>query len=59
VFLPRVGARALRAPIFFGSLTRKKGALRAPGPSQLHCFLLISQKLKMNYFKKQNASLQA
>ncbi len=42
-FWPRVRARALRAPFFFGSLTCKTGALRAPRPSQLRCFLFTPQ----------------
>jgi len=29
-FWPRVRARALRAPVFLGSLTRQTGTLRAP-----------------------------
>ncbi len=34
-FWPRVRARALRAPVFLGSLPRPTG--RAPRPSQLRC----------------------
>ncbi len=45
-FWPRVRARALRAPVFLGSFNMPKGALRAPRPSQLRCFIYIGQKYK-------------
>jgi hypothetical protein len=51
-----VRARALRPPVFLGSFPTLKGALRAPHPLQLCC---STQKKKINYFHKQNASLQA
>ncbi len=45
VFWPRVRARALRAPVFLGSLTRKKGRCAPPPrPSQLRCFLFFKNK---------------
>ncbi len=43
LFLPRVRARALRAPVFLGSLTRQKGRY-APPPSTAASLLLILQK---------------
>jgi hypothetical protein len=44
-FWPRVRARALRAPIFLGSLPRQTGRCAPPPrPSQLRCFLLDPQK---------------
>ncbi len=49
-FWPRVRARALRAPVFLGSLTRQKGAARPPRPSQLRCFSFF--KNKNNLFSK-------
>jgi hypothetical protein len=59
VFWPRVRARALRAPVFLGSLTRQKGRCAPPTrPSQLRCFFFFKNK-KISYFPKQNASLQA
>ena len=47
-------ARALRAPVFLGSLNAKR-ALRAPPIAAT----LLPQKLKINYFQKHNAFLQA
>ncbi len=55
-FGPRVRARALRAPVFLGSLTHQRGVARPPPPIAAS---LLPQKLKINYFQKQNASLQA
>jgi hypothetical protein len=54
-FWPRVRARALRAPVFLGPLKRQTGAARPP-PSQLRC---SPKNKKINYFQKQNVSLQA
>ncbi len=56
-FWLRVGARALRVPIFFGSLIRRTGRC-APLPSLITSLLLFHLR-KINYFQKQNASLQA
>jgi hypothetical protein len=42
--LPRVGARALRAPVFLGSLTRKTGRCAAPAPP-MAASLILSAKL--------------
>ncbi len=42
-FWPRVRARALRAPVFFRLINMQNGALRAPRPSQLRCFLFTPQ----------------
>jgi hypothetical protein len=36
-FWPRVRARALRAPVFLGFLTRQTGRCAPPRPSQLRC----------------------
>jgi hypothetical protein len=36
-FWPRVRARALRAPVFLGSLPRPTGRCAPPRPSQLRC----------------------
>jgi hypothetical protein len=53
-FWPRVRARALRAPVFLGSLTCQTGRCAPPPrPSQLRC------PPKIKIFKKQNASLLA
>ncbi len=38
-FWPRVRARALRAPVFLGSLTRQTGRYAPPRPLQLRCSL--------------------
>ncbi len=54
-FWPRVRARALRAPVFLGSLPRPTGRCAPLRPSQLRC----SPQTKKNYFQKQNVSLQA
>ncbi len=45
-FWPRVRARALRAPVFLGSLPRQTGrcAPPPPRPLQLRCFLFYPQK---------------
>ena len=45
-FWPRVRARALRAPVFLGSLPRQTGrcAPPPPRPSQFRCFLFYPQK---------------
>ncbi len=48
-FWPRVRARALRAPVVLGAL-QCPGALRAPRPLQLRCFMFIGQKIY--YFQK-------
>jgi hypothetical protein len=53
-FWPRIRARALRAPVFLGSLHGKRGAARPP--SQLRC---SPKNKENNYFQKQNTSLQA
>jgi hypothetical protein len=58
VFWPRVRARALRAPVFLGSLTRQKGRC-APPPVHRSFAASSSSKIKISYFPKQNASLQA
>jgi hypothetical protein len=57
-FWPRVRARALRAPVFLGSLTAKRGAARPPRTSQLPASY-SSTKNKITYFQRKNASLQA
>jgi hypothetical protein len=44
VFWPRVRARALRAPVFLGSLTHQKGRCAPPRQSQLRCFLFFKNK---------------
>ncbi len=44
-FWPRVRARALRAPVFLGSLPRPSGRCAPPRPSHLRCFLFIPPKL--------------
>ncbi len=56
-FWLRVRARALRVPIFFGSLIHRKGRY-APLPSLIASLLLLHLR-KINYFQKQNASLHA
>jgi hypothetical protein len=44
-FWPRVRARALRAPVFLGSLPRPTGRCAPPPrPSQLRCFLFDPKK---------------
>ncbi len=43
-FLPRVRARALRAPVFLGSLMRKTGRCAAPAPP-MAASLILSAKL--------------
>jgi hypothetical protein len=53
-FWPRVRARALRAPVFLGSLLRSRGRSAPPRPSQLRC----SPKSK-KIFQKQYASFLA
>ncbi len=53
-FWTRVRARALRAPVFLGSLLRPTGRCAPLHPSQLRC----SPQTKKNYFQKQNVSLQ-
>jgi hypothetical protein len=53
-FWQRVRARALRAPVFLGLLTRQTGAARPP-----HRSFAATPLKKINYFQKQNASLQA
>jgi hypothetical protein len=52
VFWPRVRARALRAPVFLGSLTRQKGALRATPPVHRSFAASYSSKIKITYFPK-------
>ncbi len=52
---PRVRARALSAPVFFGSLPRPTGRCAPLHPLQLRC----SPQTKKNYFQKQNVSIQA
>ena len=52
-FWPRVCARALRAPVFLGSVTWKTGHCAPPYRS----FAAPSPPQKNNYFQKQNASL--
>ncbi len=56
-FWPRVRARALRAPVFLGSLTRQKGRC-APPPVRRSFAASYSSKIKITYFPKQNAYLQ-
>jgi hypothetical protein len=58
-FWPRVRARALRAPVFLGSLTRQKGRCAPPPPVHSSFAASHSSKIKTTYFLKQNASLQA
>jgi hypothetical protein len=41
----------------FGLINTPKGALRAPRPSQLRCFIFIPKNKKITYFQKQKASL--
>jgi hypothetical protein len=53
-FWPRVRARALRAPVFLGSLTWQTGRCAPP-----HCSFAAPPPPKKNCFQKQNASLQA
>jgi hypothetical protein len=56
-FWPRVRARALRAPVFLGSLPCPSGRFAPPTcPSQLRC---SPQNKRINYFQKQNVSIQA
>ncbi len=43
-FWPRVRTRALRAPSFVSSLSRKTGRCAPPCPSQLRCFSFDPQK---------------
>ncbi len=47
-FWPRVRARALRAPVFLGSLLRPTGRCAHPRPSQLRCFLFTPLSLGPN-----------
>ncbi len=54
-FWPRVRARALRAPVFLGSLTRQTG--RCAPPPATAASLLPQKKIKK--FQKQNTSLLA
>ena len=58
-FWPRVRARALRAPVFLGSLTAKRGAARPPPYIAASLLLIHPQKIKITYFQRKNASLQA
>jgi hypothetical protein len=50
-----VRARALRAPVFLGSLPHQTG--RCAPPANHSC--AAPPKQKMNYFQKQNVFLQA
>ncbi len=54
-FWPRVRARALRAPVFLGSLPRQSGRCAPSHPSQLR---YSPKNIKINYFQKQNVFLQ-
>jgi hypothetical protein len=51
-----VGFGRACAPVFLASLTRQTGRCGSPPPSQLRC---SPKNKKINYFQKQNASLQA
>jgi len=52
-FWPRVRVRALRAPVFLGSLARQTGAARPPAIAAS----LLPQKLKKNYCISRNKML--
>ncbi len=58
-FWPRVRARALRAPVFSGSLPHQPGRCAPPRLSQLRCFLFDPPKIKkLTISRNKNASLQ-
>jgi hypothetical protein len=50
VFWPRVRARVLRAPVFFGSINLPKGALRAPPSIAVSLLLIHPPEIKITYF---------
>ncbi len=56
-FWPRVRARALRAPVFFGSINLPKGALRAPPSIAVSLLLIHPPEIKITYFFFRNKLL--